>query len=129
MFFDGDECKYELWEVKFLGHLRIQHLHQIVLSPTDQCDDMDFIEKNVSVFTKLIRFLDVMSLSLVMRDARDNGRKALGILGEHYLSKGNLKVIFLYTEVTSLRRLESESITDYIIGHRIFLTLWKKLKL
>ena len=27
LFFDGDGSKYELWEVKFLGYLRIQHLH------------------------------------------------------------------------------------------------------
>ena len=50
-----------------------------------------------------------------MRDTRDNGRKALTILREHYLSKGKLKVISLYIELTSLRRLESESITDYVI--------------
>ena len=31
------------------------------------------------------------------------------------MSKGKLKVISLYTEQTSLRRLESESITDNII--------------
>ena len=111
--FDGDESKYELWEVKFLGYLRIQHLHQIILSPTDQSDDIDFVEKNATVFAELIQYLDNKSLSLVIRGAWDNGRKALTILGEHYF--GKLKIISLYTELTSLRRLESESITDYII--------------
>ena len=100
-FFDGDESKYELWEVKFLGYLRIQHLHQIILSPTDQS------EKNATVFARLIQYLDNKSLSLVIRNAQDNGRKALTILREHYLSKGKPKVISLYTELTSLRRLES----------------------
>ena len=76
---------------------------------------MDFVEKNATIFTKLIQYLDNKSLSLVTRDAQDNGRKALTILKEHYLSKGKPKVISLYTEQTSLRRLESESITDYII--------------
>ena len=52
--FDGDESKYELWQVKFQGSLRIQHLHQIVLSPTDQSDDIDFVEKNATVFAELI---------------------------------------------------------------------------
>ena len=42
--FDADESKYELWDVKFLGYLRIQHLHQIVLSPTDQSDDTKIIQ-------------------------------------------------------------------------------------
>ena len=48
--FDGNESKYELWEVKFLGYFRIQHLHQIILSPTDQSDYMEFIEKNATIF-------------------------------------------------------------------------------
>ena len=91
-FFDSNESKYELWEVKFLGYLRIQHLHQIVLSPTDQSDDVDFIEKNATVFAELIQFLDDKSLSLVIRDARDNGRKALTILKEHYLLKESRKL-------------------------------------
>ena len=76
LFFDGDESKYELWEVKFLGYLRIQHIHQIILSPTDQTDDMDLVEKKATVFTKLIQHLDNKNLSLVIRDAQDNGRKA-----------------------------------------------------
>ena len=74
-FFDDNESKYELWEVKFLRYLRIQHLHQIVLSPTDQSDDIDFVEKNTTVFAELIQYLDDKSLSLVTRDARDSGRK------------------------------------------------------
>ena len=93
--FYGDESKYELWEAKFLGYLRIQHLHQVIQSPTDQSDDMDFIEKNVTVFAGLIQFLDDKSLSLVIRDARDNGKKALTILREYYLLKGARGVIVI----------------------------------
>ena len=106
-FFDGDESKYELWEVKILGYLRIQHLHQIILIPTYQRGYIDFIEKNPTVFAELIQYLDDKSLSLVIRDAQDHRRKALTILKEHYFSKGKLKVISLYTGLTSLRRLES----------------------
>ena len=106
-FFDGDESKYESWEVMFLGYLRIQHLHQIILSPTDQNDDMDFIKKNTTIFAELSQYLDNKTLSLVIRGAQDNGRKTLTILKEHYLSKGKPKVISLYTKLTSLRRLES----------------------
>ena len=51
----------------------------------------------------------------MIRDARDNRRKALTILRERYLSKGKLKIISLYKVLTSFRRLESVSITDYII--------------
>ena len=61
--FDNDESKYDLWEVMFQGYLRIQHLHQIILSPTDQNDDLDFVEKNATVFTEFIQYLDDKSLS------------------------------------------------------------------
>ena len=70
VFFDGDKSKYELWEVKFLGYLRIQQLHQIKLSSTNQSDDMDFVEKNATVFAELIQYLDDKSLSLVIRDTK-----------------------------------------------------------
>ena len=42
-------------------------------------------------------------------------KKSLNDIKGTLLSKGKPKVIFLYTEQTSLRRLESGSITDYII--------------
>ena len=29
--FDGDESKYELWEVKFLGYMRLQKLYDVVI--------------------------------------------------------------------------------------------------
>ena len=61
LFFDGDESKYKLWEVKFLGYLRIPHLFQILLSQTDQSDDKDFVEKNATVFVELIQYLDDQS--------------------------------------------------------------------
>ena len=54
-FFNVDESKYELWEVKFQGNLRIQHLPRVVLSPKDQNDNMDFVEKNATVFADLIQ--------------------------------------------------------------------------
>ena len=93
--FDGNESQYKLWEVKFLRYLRIQHLHQILLSSTDQSDDMDFVENHATIFVELIQCLDDRSLLLVMRDAQDNGSKALAILREHNLSKGKPKVISL----------------------------------
>ena len=51
--FDVDAFKYDLWEGIFLGYLRIQHLLQILLAPTDQSHDM---EKNGTVFAELIHF-------------------------------------------------------------------------
>lgn len=95
--------------MKFLGYLRIQKL----LCQDDQKDI--FMERNATVFAELIQSLDGRSLSLIMREARDNGCQALRILCEHYLSKGKPKIIALYTELTALRRRENESVTNYII--------------
>ncbi|XP_034076783.1 uncharacterized protein LOC117549204 [Gymnodraco acuticeps] len=50
-----------------------------------------------------------------MRDAADDGRKALKILRDHYAGTGKPRVISLYTELTSLQKYANESITDYII--------------
>ena len=41
----------------------------MILSPTDQSDDMNFVEKNATVFAEFIQYLDDKSLSLVIRDA------------------------------------------------------------
>ena len=50
-----------------------------------------------------------------MREASDNGREALRILRDHYVGKGKSRIISLYTELTSLRKEQNESVTDYII--------------
>ncbi|PIK57781.1 hypothetical protein BSL78_05307 [Apostichopus japonicus] len=111
LLFDGDEEKYELWEIKFLGHMRLQKLHKIILPSEDEVDE----EKNAEAFAELVQCLDDRSLSLVIRDAKDNGRRALEILREHYLSKGKSRIISLYTELTSLKKANDESVTDYMI--------------
>ncbi|XP_063855431.1 uncharacterized protein LOC135097990 [Scylla paramamosain] len=114
LYFDGDERKYELWEVKFLGYMRLQKLHNVIDPPASSTTAAD-VTKNAEAFAELIQFLDDRSLSLVMRDAKDDGREALRILREHYLSKGKPKVISLYTELTTLLKGENESVTDYVI--------------
>lgn len=83
--FDGDEDKYELWEVKFLGHMRILGLKNLIVS-TYNVDT----ETNAECYAELIQFLDDRSLSLVMREASDDGRKAIKILRNHYTSQGKV---------------------------------------
>ena len=72
---------------------------------------MDFIEKNATVFAELIQYLNDKSLSLVIKNVKYNGRKALGILRKPYLSKGKLKVISLY--IQHFRGDSNQSIADY----------------
>ena len=68
---------------------------------------------NADAFAELIQCLDDRSLSLIMREARDDGRKALGILREHYLGRSKPIIIGLYHELCSLN-MNNETTTDYI---------------
>jgi hypothetical protein len=51
LLFDGDERKYEQWEIKFLGYMRLQKLRDtIVASDEDEVSD----DKNAEAFAELI---------------------------------------------------------------------------
>lgn len=114
--FNGDENKYELWEVKFLGHMRLQKLHNVIEKPDGETpDNAPSTEKLSECFAELVQYLDDRSLSLVIRDAKNDGRKALTILREHYLGGSKPRVIALYTELTSMRMNDEENSTDYVI--------------
>lgn len=111
-----DEKNYELWETKFLGHLRLQGLKDTILKePSDSEEDdgaAGDVEKNAEPYAELIQFLDDKSSSLVIREAADNGRKALKILETIVLAKPC--VISLYTELTSLQKSDSERVTESV---------------
>jgi len=110
--FDGDERHYEQWQVKFLRYMRLQKLKDTILPPEGAEIDAD---KSEEAFAELIQFPDEKSLSLIMRDARDDGKKALEILRAHYAGSGKPRIIALYTELTSLVKQPNESVTDYVI--------------
>lgn len=68
LLFDGDENNYELWETKFLGHLRLQGLKETILTAPTSEDENVLAEdegKNEEAYAELIHFLDDKSLSLV----------------------------------------------------------------
>ena len=112
IYFDGDQEKYEMFEVKFKAHLRLQKLNDVI----ERVDDGEAgPSRNADVFAELVQVLDDKSLQLIMRDARDDGRKALSILREHYCGKSKPRILTLYTELTSLRLLSGESVTDYML--------------
>lgn len=50
-----------------------------------------------------------------MREAADDGRRALRILRDYYAGKGKPHIISLYTELTSLQKASGESLTEYVI--------------
>ena len=99
LYFDGDERRFEQWLIKFLGYMRLQKLKDVIdpsltttnrtatveadaieAASTASTSPADDPEKNAVTFAELIQFLDDRSLSLVMRDVYDDGRKALNIL-------------------------------------------------
>ena len=114
LLFEGDETKYEIWEMKFLGYLHMLGLKDAILGKNLNRDETD-TERNEEAYKELLQFLDDKSLSLIMREASDNGREALRILLDHYAGKGKPRIISLFTELMSLRKEQNEGVTDYII--------------
>ena len=88
--------------------MRLHKLYDVIMQGPEPPDDT----KNADAFAELIHYLDDRSLSLVIRDARDDGREALQILREHYLGRGKPRIISLYTELTSLKKGTDECVTE-----------------
>ena len=80
LIFSGEEEDYDLWEVRFLGYMALQNLKKTILPGAETPDDT----KNERAYAELVMILDAKSLSMVMTDAADDGRKALSILRDHY---------------------------------------------
>ena len=58
-YFDGDENKYEIWEVKFLAYLRLSKLLDVVTRPvgTDGPEENDVdVALNADVFAEIVVF-------------------------------------------------------------------------
>ena len=115
LLFNGDARKFDQWEVRIMGYLKIKKLKKVMFPEDMNALPADDAEKNELVFAEICQFLDETSLSLVMRDARDKGREAMQILREHYVGGSKPRIISLYTELTSLSKNKDESITDYVI--------------
>ena len=112
--FDGNEDRYELWEVKFLSFMRTQKLYDIFVPSSDEREldgPMFGRPKPISDYPR----------------SKDDGRKALKVLREHYQGNGK-RVIALYTELTSLRKGENETTTDYIISAETAATALKTVE-
>ncbi len=69
--------------------MRLLGLKDTVISepPTRGDEDEEAANRNEEAYAELIQYLDDKSLSLVMRDAADDGRKALRILRAYYAGK------------------------------------------
>ena len=102
----------------FVRYLRLKKLDTIFTPLAEDANEdtrAADATKNIDAFAELIQCLDDRSLTLIIRDAANDGRKAFGILREHYRSKGKPRIITLYTELTSLKMAGDENITDYVL--------------
>ena len=135
LIFTGEESNYEVWEMRFTSYLRLHKLHKYVMTENDDlrtepvlrvqtaaltteertADLSTDAEKNAEVFAALVQFLDDKSVSLIIRDARNNGRAALKILRDHYKGSTKPRIISIYCELTSLKLSPNETVTEYIL--------------
>ena len=63
LYFNGDTDKYEQWEVKLLGYLKLKKLKKVVTAEATLRVDAD---QNEEAFAEMIQFIDDRSLALVM---------------------------------------------------------------
>ena len=114
--FDGEEKSYELFREVILEDSEIHEDDEEALAEDEA--------KNGEAYAELVQCLDNKSLSLVIRDAKRDGRKALNILCEHYAGRDKPHVVSLYCELSSLHKASNETVTDYIIrAETIFTSL------
>ncbi|KAF2354306.1 hypothetical protein FHG87_014938 [Trinorchestia longiramus] len=86
--FDGNDERYELWEVKFRAYLDLKSLNSVLEGEESSLD----VVKNKQVFSELVQRLDDKSLSLIIRDAYGDGRKSMKILRDHYLGSSKPRI-------------------------------------
>ncbi|KAF2358480.1 Reverse transcriptase RNA-dependent DNA polymerase [Trinorchestia longiramus] len=109
--FDGNDERYELWEVKFRAYLDLKSLNSVLEGEESSLD----VETNKQVFSELVQRLDDKSLSLIIRDAYGDGRKSMKILRDHYLGSSKPRIISLYCELAALKMQNGETATDYLL--------------
>ena len=73
-------------------------------------------EKNADIFSMIIQILDDKSFNMIIRDAPDKGRESFRILKDHYLGTSKPRILSLYTELISLKKGSSETVTEYILS-------------
>ena len=110
MYFNGDERKYEQWEVKFMSYMRIKDLRDAVDPNSTVVISQDKREK---AFAEIVQFIDDRSLNLIKRDAKDDGRAAIRILREHYNSTSECRILSLITQLANMSMTREEDVTEY----------------
>ena len=108
--FSGEEDQWDVWELKFMGHMTIIGLAD-VFTGKGKVDE----KSNTLAFAQLIQYLDDKSINLVIGEARNDGRRALAILREHYRGSSKPRIMGLYNQFVTIKMRDDETVTDYII--------------
>ena len=127
LMFDGDERSFEQWEFRFLGYMLMKDLKKHVLPATDGETDEDAAKQEMA-FAELIQFLDEKSLGLVIREAKDNGRKAFQILRQHYSGTSQPRILTLWNDLICIQMSPKETVTEFIIRVEKITTALKAAK-
>ena len=65
-------------------HTQNEFVHQSILPKEEDVDNHTDFDKHIKrAYTELVQYIDERSLQLIMRDASNDGRKALQILHNH----------------------------------------------
>ncbi|XP_071832439.1 uncharacterized protein [Apostichopus japonicus] len=116
--FNGNPDDYELWETKFTAYLRTLKLKCVLATepPTEPVQAVEeYNRKNEEVYAELVQCLDDKSLGLIIREADNDGKKAFGILREHYQGTTKPRIVSLYMQLINIQMAKNESVTSYII--------------
>ena len=129
LLFDGNEENFEFWETKFLAYMNTltPELKTTITKSAPAVATAADTALNGRAYSELIQFLDDKSLSLIIREAADDGRKALGILRKEYAGISKPKIVQLYIQLTTLE-MGSDSVTEYIIRAEKIITSLKRAK-
>ena len=110
LMFTGDEQDYDIWEVRFLGYMALQDSKETILPSSTTVDST----KNEKAYAELVMLIDEKSLSMIMTDAIDDGRKALKILHDHYKDTGKPRILTLYNNLCNMKYIPDQGLTEYI---------------
>ncbi|KAL6461003.1 hypothetical protein MHYP_G00309690 [Metynnis hypsauchen] len=117
--FDGDEARYHIWEARFSAYLKTIGLKDAVLGSelageANAAEDEEICRKNELAYAELCGCLDDNTLTLIVYEAPDDGKKSLAILRRHFESEEKPRIVGLYTELTNVLMADGEALADYL---------------
>ena len=115
LMFSGNPQDFIIWETRFTNYLYTKDIKIYKAILPDEDEGTGHADSNRMAYAELVQALDERSLQLIMTDAANDGRKALKLLKEHYVSTEKPRVLSLYEELTTLRLADTEDITGYLI--------------